>query len=329
MNKTQPYLHYDSESSYLYHIGAALLPLIIYGFYKNGLLPLLNRDITFLEILRPLLFPLFGFLIGCLVDYICFLNSEKDTIWTHMPIYGTIIMMTMPLKANLFFMSILLFATFLLIRKLNEKKNILKPLPITKLCFVLLLTIMAHINFLNPTEQAQTMVYSTIDILFGRNIGGISTTSILWMVIAYAYLWFDYYYKKEIPLYSMAVYIGLCLLFEILFPTGNLVKNILNPSMIFASIFVATDIISSPYTDTGKMLYGLFIGLTGFFAIRLINSIDGVYIGIGLLWMIVPFLDKIGYRLEEKNDKFCRKAHFEKKEMKPKSFPKMKKNFPN
>lgn len=312
MNKDQPFLHYDTENSYQFHVAIVLIPLILYGFYKNGILPFLNQDITLIPLLRPLFFPIIGYGIGLIVDYIVWWQGDQKKIWTNCPLYGVLITMTLPLNANLFLVALLLLGSLLGFRYLEKTKWKVSNLLTTKIIFILLFSILAKVSFMNATETNQTIVYSLLDTFFGRSIGGIASTSIFWMMIAFFFLSFDYYYKKEIPIYTIITFILLSLLFEMISPTGDFLKFILNPSFFFACIFFATEMSSSPYTPTGKRVYGIVIGTLGFLITRYYNPQDGIYLSIFLTSLFVPWIDKISYKMEKKNQKFCRTSFFQK-----------------
>ncbi len=330
MNKTRPYLHYDLENSHYFHLGIVLLPLIIYGCYKNGLLPLLNNDISIFEFVRPLLFPIIGFGVGLLVDYVIWWNSKEETIFNNTPYYGVLITMTLPIHANIFVVAILLFFSFLLLNKIKKSKWKPSLLFTTRMIFFLIFSLIAHVSFKNATEQTNMVLYSLLDVFFGRNIGGIHSTSIFWMLFAFFILWFDFYYKKEIPLILIITFICFSFLFEFIFPTGNFLKAILNPSVWFAAIFYATDSTSSPYTESGKIIYAVSIGILCFFITRWFSEQEGIYISIFIISLLVNFIDSFAYKLEKKNKKFCRflilkKENFIKQEAKKFEIPKLKK----
>lgn len=323
MNKERPLLHFDPENSYIYHIGIALLPLILYGFYKNGLLPFLNQDASFFIMIKPIFMPLCMMGIGALVDYLFFLKSNQKTIWTHMPLFGLLIGMALPINANIFLTSILLFALLYGIRFLAMKiHHQISPLFLTISILLLLLTFVGGVNFLNSTESTHTLLYNIPDIFFGRSVGGISSTSIFWMLISFGYLCFDYYYKKEIPVTILGTYFLLTILFELFLPSGDLLKSLLNPTVFFGSIFIACEMRYSPYSNTGKILYSILIGVLGFFLLKFMNASVGFFLAITIVSLFVPIIDEMCLKISKKNDKFRRMPKFKMENM---SFKKNKK----
>lgn len=293
MNKSRPYLHYETENNYISWVALALFPLLIYGFYKNGILPFISGDASFFKMLRPIFFPLVGLGVGILTDLIMWWKSNQKEIWTYYPIYGFITFMTLPISANILVSAILLLIIFCILRNIKKVKLNLSPLIIASGILLILLSFVGKVTFQNASELSHHFVYSLFDNFFGRNIGGICTTSIFWSVSALIFLCFNYYYKKEIPFTLIGSYVLCCTLFEVIFPTGDLLKMILNSSVIFAGVFVAPEIKHSPYMDLSKMIYGVMVGVLGFFLTRFISSTIGIYIALLVLSPIVPILDNI------------------------------------
>lgn len=305
MKNSKPYLHYKKENNYYAFLFYALFPLMIYGWYKNGLLPFLNHDINWTLLFRPLMFPFFGFGAGVLCDLLIWWKSEKTTIWTEYPFYGLILGMIMPIQANPWFFLIILFLVFYGIRFIRKERR-KNALPILSMVMLCLFCILGSVSFFNQSEIDHTLIYSLMDQFMGRSVGGVCTTSIFFSLIGYGILCCNYYYKKEIPCYILGTYVILCLIFEIFFPTGDLLKTMLNSSVVFASIFLGADMLSSPYMIEAQRLYGILIGMLGFFLIRFYSPILGIYISIFILSFFVFIFDQIASKLKRKNDNFCR-----------------------
>ena len=102
MTEERPKLQYSSENSYFYHLFFAFLPLIGYGIYKNGILPFLNHDSSWIFIFKPLFLAVIGFLMGYLVDYFRSLQLKKKLVWKY-SIYGLAIALLMPFQISILF----------------------------------------------------------------------------------------------------------------------------------------------------------------------------------------------------------------------------------
>ena len=179
-----------------------LLPLIIYGIYKNGYLVYQKNLIHFLEIFKPLYLVLIGVVIKIIIDLIRYKKVKVDYDF----IYVIIIGMIMPPNINL----LLYFIAFSILYILSIFLD--KYLKLNKVCYIYLIIIFINslfndFTFLNPMEAKYNFQFEFLDYVFGRNIGSISTTSIICSLIIFCYLINDYYYKKDIPFVINIVYI--------------------------------------------------------------------------------------------------------------------------
>ena len=308
MNKTRPNLHFQKENTYTYQIWIALIPLLCYGFYKNGILPFLNQDANVFQMLRPILFPLIGILIGCVIDYFIWKKGKKEQVWTNMPLYGLLTAMTIPLGTNPLVFAFLLAIIFLITRKIKWKIN---PLFLSVGLFAIIFPIICNASFANISEKNHTFIYSIVDIFFGRNTGGVFTTSIFWTVLSFLYLCMNPYYKKEIPLYLIGTFCLLTFVFEMILPTEDFLKSLLNSSVFFGSVFISSEMYYSPYTEKGKIIYSISTGILGFFLTRFLSPISGIYISILIISFFVPFIDDFAVFLDEKKNNFCRMKKME------------------
>ena len=72
-----------------------------------------------------------------------------------------------------------------------------------------------------------------------------------------------------------------------------IVAHLCAESLMLGAWFMATDYLSSPITKTGKILYGIILGIfTGILRV-FFEFADGVFLAILLGNLIVPFLDMI------------------------------------
>lgn len=247
-----------------------LIPFIIYGIYKNGYLIYQKNLINFLVIIKPLILCLIGVIIKIIIDYI----KDKKIQMDYNLIYVILIGMIMPYNINIFLYIVLFLILYIISLFLN------KYLKINKVCFIYLAVILIHFIFndytyLNPLEQNYNFSFEFIDYLFGRGIGGISSTNIFLSLVAYIYLINNFYYKKDIPFVINITY--LILSFIYFFITNNS-SFLLNSELIFASVFICTLPEYSPYKVSHQIIYSISIGIISFIVSVAFNNIIAIYI---------------------------------------------------
>ena len=175
MNK----LHYPkTKDSLIKSFYWALIPLIIFSFYKNGLVLYLNNLINLSDIGLLLFFYLISILIGWLIALI-FKDSKLENI-----LYCLIITSTISLNTNYIIFPILLFVVFFILKYLKMKTKItFNFLALTRLFLILSLLFNAY-SYLNIGEKLHTFNYNWLDIFLGHGIGGIASTSSFILIIS-------------------------------------------------------------------------------------------------------------------------------------------------
>ena len=147
------------------------------------------------------------------------------------------------------------------------------------------------------TPLGQLKSGETVDLLkmFVGHIGGtIGETSALALIIGVAYL----VYRKVISLRIPLTYIVSFAIFALIFgghgfDMNFLLGQVLGGGLILGAFFMATDYVTSPTTEKGQILFGVFLGvLTGLF--RFVGSgVEGVSYAIIIGNLIVPLIDKV------------------------------------
>lgn len=247
-----------------------LIPFILYGIYKNGYLIYQRKLINIFMILKPLYLVLIGLAIKIIIDLV----KNKKIIIDYNLLYVVLIAMIMPYNINLIIYTITFLLSYILLLFLDKYFK-LNKVCLIYLIIVLVNTIFNNFTYLNPLEEKYNFSFSFLDLLIGRNVGGISATSILFDLIAFYFLTFNFYYKKDIPLIINITY--LCLAFIYFFITNNS-NYLLNSELIFASIFISTLPMYSPYKVTNQIIYSIFIGLITFIISITFNSVISIYI---------------------------------------------------
>ena len=260
----------NSLKSIFKYVLLSLLPLIIYGFYKNGIKLFIQDYVSIYGLVLPLIFDFLGLIIGLLANIIYdklitknFINIKTSLYSSFHPIYGLLIASIISINTNLLLFIIISF-TCLFISKFLKKNN-LNIIALSALLIILLTDIFGTFTYLNLYEQSKVLNLVGLDYFLGMGSGGINTTCVLLLIISLLILCNKNYYKKEIPLYSSLVYI-ICIIIYSIFTQNiaNILNNIFSNGILFSFVFIATDPLSSSYTAKGKIIYSMIIGLATF-----------------------------------------------------------------
>lgn len=255
-----------------------LIPLIIYAIYKNGYLILEKDLINFFMILKPLYLCLIGVIIKITIDLIRY----KKIIIDYNLLYVILIGMIMPYNINLLVYSGLLLVLYVICIFLD------KWIKYNKVCFIYLIIILINFiinkyTFMTPLEENYAFSFTFLDLMMGRSIGGISSTSIIFSLLAYIILLSNYYYKKDIPLTINITYIICMVVYYYITKNSD---YLLNNDLVFGSIFVATLPISSPYKERTQIITSIVIGIITFFLSIYFNSVISIYISIFVMSLL-------------------------------------------
>ena len=264
----------------------SLLPLIVYGFYKNGINLYLKNYVNFIDMLKPLVIVLLGFVIGCLVNYIYekILKKNKssfiDIIFSSFhPIYGILIAGISSINTSIILFLVVTFIILFISKFLKYKINYVA---LSSLIIFFIMNIFKKFSFLNPYEASKNFNLNSIDYLFGKGSGGIITTSIILLLISFTVLCISKIYKKNIAIYSIVTFTILSVLYLIYKNNiGEIMDVLFTNGIMFSFIYVGTDSVSSSYTKKGIIIYGILVGILTF-AFYLINpalsSLGGILI---------------------------------------------------
>lgn len=264
----------------------SLLPLILYGFYKNGIYLYIKKYISLPKMFKPLLLILIGFLIGASVNiiYLKLIKKSKDNIIdiifsSFHPIYGILIASIISINTNILLFSVVSFAVLFISKFINNKINLIS---LSSLIIFFIMNILNKFTFMNIYEQSSSFKMNAIDYMFGRGSGGILTTNILLIVLSFIILYNSKVYKKNIAIYSSSVFILLTTIYCILTKNiGNIMNMLFTNGILFSFVYVATEPVSSSYTKYGKEIYGILVGILTFIFYLInpaLSSLGGILI---------------------------------------------------
>lgn len=244
---------------------STLIPLIIFGLYKNGYTLYKKELITFINMTKPLIIILMGLcgtILGTLIREKKNKRNIKDVLNNNklLIIESLIICMLLPIKSSPIIVFIILFTMGLWFYKLDINKVAL---------FYIFIKLINNIiglgNFENIYESNTILYYNTLDKFLGFTKGGICSTNTLLIIFSLIFLSNNKLYKKEIAITSIVSYISLVILLCI-FKNNytNILPTIFGYNTLFTFVYVSPSLTSSSYTDKGKILFGLINGILTF-----------------------------------------------------------------
>jgi len=166
------------------------------------------------------------------------------------------------------------------------------------------------------TEPGTSAVYKA---LFMGNVGGsIGETSALLILIGGLILILLSVINWRIPLF----YIGTVFAFAGIFE-GDPLKHILAGGLFLGAFFMATDYVTAPLTDKGKIIFAVGAGILTVCIRRYAGMPEGVCFSILLMNAVTPLIDRytlptpFGYKKPEKEEKKAEEKKEPTEEKKP------------
>lgn len=275
----------------------SLIPLILAGFYKNGIKLYYLKYINIINMLKPLLLSLIGYLLGIIVNIIYDKIKKKHTPLKTLiqdsfyPYYGLLIASLISINTP-YYIFIPVTFILLLINKIINNKNI-NIVALTVLIIILLMNITNNFTYLNIYEQTNNLHLEPLDYFLGMGSGGINTTNILLLLLSIIILFKEEFYKKEIPIVGTTVYLILTIIYAIYKQDILLIlDSIFSNNILFSFIYVATIFEYSPITKKGTTIYSILLGLITFILYLVYPSLASLG-GILLSSICIKYINKI------------------------------------
>ena len=278
----------NNENKILVKYILLLIPFLIYGFYKNGILLYKGEYVNIFYMFKPLILTI----ISILISYLFTKYKKEDFISYRLYLNILSSLIALP-NTNIFIYLIILF----LVNILYTFKKVNISL-ITILLLIIVSMIFSKYLFLNVYEESVNHSYSITNYLFGNGSGGISNTLFIYSILVFIYLICDFSYKKHIVVTSLTVYYILLIISFVLFKKFDY-NLLLNNNLVFSFIFLNTISIFTPYTKGGCYLYGFILGLISF-CFSFIDINLGVYLISLILSFTSLYFDKLILKISSK-----------------------------
>lgn len=281
-----------------------LIPLMIYGIYKNGVLLYMNKYTNIIGMFKPLILILAGAFIGALVniiyEYIIKRNKESiiDALFSSFHIeYGILLACITTINCNVYLFSAITFVMLFISKFTRKRINTLAVIFIVM--YFAELYLFKEYSFLNNYETAKVFSLDFMDYMVGRGAGGIAATHIILIIVSMIGISITSNNKTNITMLAIITSI-------ILFGIYSIVSRIpfesllLSNNIIFAYTYIATEYLSSSYTYNGEIIFGILVGVLTF-VFYFVNPILAPFIAIAIVSLFNNLIDRIANRLNNKN----------------------------
>jgi len=289
--------HCDTTSGIMLDVIIALLPATIWGFFIFGLKAAAVVCTTVL--------------VAILAEFLWNIIIKKPQSVGDLSaiVTGLILGLNLPPTTPLWIAAIGSIAAIIVVKQMfgGIGFNFVNPAIAARIILLVSFpTFMAGANaFINPIsldtvttatplgfENAFSDGAPTIkNLFFGMHIGCIGETSAFLLLVGGVYLVLRKVIKPIIPL----AFIGtVALMTFILEPSvKEVLYQLLSGGLMLGAIFMATDYVTSPTTNLGKLIFGIGCGLITFVIRRFGNLPEGVSYSIIIMNILVPHIQKL------------------------------------
>ncbi len=274
------YLKYKKENNFHNWILYSIIPLILYGFYKNSYLLYQEGLVDILVALKPILLLVITALLLYLFSKIkSKLNLEKNYMWM-------VILLFIPFSVNIYLYAICLFIFMTLEIILKDKTKVIFPI-LFKLVLALVLIYLNSYSYLNTSEILYSYNYNFLDIFIGKGFGSLFSSNVLLVILSFLILSTNFYYKKYIPLISSGVYFSITILlsFFIIIDFASIPYGYI----LLVTIYLLPNFLTSPYILNKQIVYSVMFSLLAIVFTIITNPYEGIFIAI----LLTIFLSKL------------------------------------
>lgn len=165
------------------------------------------------------------------------------------------------------------------------------------ICFAGRMTYFVYDGVTGPTPLAKLKAgeaVNTMDMLIGNTRGTIGETSVIAIMIGAMFLLLMGVIELDIPASYLVSFVAVIVIFGGHgFDPQYITAHLCGGGLMLGVWFMATDYVTSPITSSGKIIYGVCMGLlTGLFRI-FGGSAEGVSYAIIISNLLVPLIEKI------------------------------------
>lgn len=322
-----PYLKdSDNTNKIMKRLFIALLPIILFSFYKNGILPFYQGYTNVYGLFQPLILIATAGITSLATEYLYnkYILKLKNPLQGKYAIFpGLFFSLLMSINTPIWIIIMgAFFAT--VIGKLifgGFGHNIFNPALVGALFVTISYGALISGGYLNaleldtisgPTALASNYLDNFPKVitsfggignyLFGFIPGTLGETPKLLILLSFLYLAITKTIKYMIPM----VYIGVVFITTFIIGSINGLDitfplfQILTGGLLFGAVFMATDPVTTPTTKSGQILFGIGLGILTVIFRFLTAYPEGVLTSILTMNMLVVIIDEFGDKMKRK-----------------------------
>ena len=320
--KDGPFIKSQVKARHLsFYLLITLIPLVLFAWVKNGIYPYLHHNMTFQEMCLPIILIISVVITSMIMHFVLQKIKKEKTNpyqWFHILDASLILSLLLPIQTP-FYLVIISSLIMAVLESCEPLKKYVNPIMIGALIILLGNMLFSQGNiYYNAYEQkqfvdtaGQAMITNgqlsgyqvlvqpygrLLDFLIGNVPGGLGITCSILLILAFLYLCYKKAIKWEITVtyiltvFGMSAFIGLFSKFGYWYP----IYQVISGGLLFGAIFLATDQMSTPTTTSGKVLYGLCLGILTIILRYFVGCNESVLISIFLMSLLSMRLDDIG-----------------------------------
>ena len=278
----------------------ALIPIIIFNYYKNGVLVVRTNYMTSFSSLQYLVIPVIIVVLSYIFEIYYYIGKAKkndltDVVNSFVPFANVLCYLVCGPNMPLYIIIPLIVAIDILMKVIGNKVC-LNRVALFKCILFILLALLGIYNNSNLYELKENVVFSSVsDSFLGFNIGEMGAISNLAVLIGFVILLFNKYYKKGIAFTAIITYLLFCCFFiamKMLTPE-EILSNTFNSGILFAIVYVLTLSDASPVLHGGKIIYSIFFSILAAIFVNIYSFDLGIYFIILALSFISPLINKL------------------------------------
>ena len=320
----------DDTRKIMYRVILTLVPIILFAFYKNGILPLIRNTGSPFDLINLVLIILTPVVVSLFTEYIYYIIKKDKKTFTYLIeesfaiIPGLFIGLIIPINTPLWLVALaaLIGSLFKMVFG-GLGKNPLNPALFGSLFIIVFAssyigkfggymnsyeldalsaaTPLSHFSALAHVGTYKDIIGpygSLLTFFFGNIPGAIGETSSLLCIAAFIYLTVTKTIKWRLPVYYvltvfiMTLVIGLTNNMGLWYP----LFNILSGGLLFGAVFMTTDPVTSPVSNQGQILGGIILGILTVYIRYLTPYPEGVLISILIFNILTLIINRLSIK---------------------------------